>query len=60
MEMGALHTWEGIMLLSGVHAARGFHPTSIKAKVYSYIIRTTGWGSISNPLTHPYSDIRFS
>jgi len=38
--MGALHTWEGIMLLPGVLAARGFHPTSLKAKVYSDRIRT--------------------
>ena len=35
VERGALHTWEGIMLLSGAQAARGFHPRSIKARVYS-------------------------
>ena len=34
MEMGALHTWEGIMFLSGVHAARGFHPRSIQVCLF--------------------------
>jgi len=41
VERGVLHIWEGIMLLSGAQAARGFHPRSIKARVYSDRIGTT-------------------
>ena len=59
----SLHTCEGITLLLGTLAARGFHSGSIKATVYSErigTIQTTGWGSISNPLAHSYNDVSFS
>ena len=53
MERGALHTTEVIMLLFAAHAARGFHPRSIKARVYSDRIGTRepqGGDSFLSPL----------
>ena len=58
VERGALHTWEGIMPLFAAHAARGFHPRSIKARVCSDRIGTTGttgWNSFVIPLPSIYN-----